>query len=214
MPRLVLVKHNEVPPESGDIMGYRYTHPETGHISHARDIPSWLEAINKYRSDNGFSVVDPADCINQLCQLLPQGWCKYETGERPSWYVNTRLGVMDVLRGTQALANFIVSRMKVVDKTLASQRALTCSRCYFNVDTAGCAPCVGLAEAVVNISGDNKTPSDPSLKSCAVCSCSVRAKVWMPIDTIAKSTTEEQMQRFPDFCWQKREINAMSTESK
>lgn len=204
--RLVIVKRLECPPD-----GYRFTHPETGHKSFSLDKRSWLQAIYKYRADNGFPQVDPADCIDQLCKLLPPGWCAYESGEKPSWYINTRLGVRDVMRGTKAMAQFIIAGAPLVSKEKAAERALVCSRCYFNVPISGCSPCVGLSSAILAISGANKTPSDASLRSCAVCACSTKAKVWMPTEIIAKSTTEEQMQRFPDFCWQRQELSGIDS---
>lgn len=207
--KLVLVKHNETPPDY-----FRFTHPETGHVTQEAFIKDWLKAIAKYREDNQFPPISAEDCIDQFCKLLPDGWCRYENGVKPEWFVNTRLGVWDVLRGTKAMGDFIVAGMPLVDKDLAASRAQTCSRCYFNVPTQGCAPCVGLASAILSISGANKTPSDASLKSCACCSCSVAAKVWIPAEIINKSTTAEQMHRFPDFCWQKKEIESLSEDGK
>lgn len=207
MPRLILVKKNEVPPESGDIMGFRYVHPETGHISHSRDIGSWMEAINKYRVDNGFPAVDQAEAIDQLCKILPPGWCKYETGERPAWYVNTRLGVMDIFNGTKVLTNFFLAGMPLVDKDLAASRSAICARCPYNVATAGCAPCIGLNGLVEGIGGSIKTPSDSSLKSCAICKCGNLAQTRLPIEILAKGVEVDHLQKFPkDFCWKISEL--------
>lgn len=208
--KLTLTVRNETPPDY-----FRFTHPETGHVSQCSDMGGWLAAINKYRSDNQFPPVSPEDAIDQLCKLLPPGWCEYEeNGQKPPWFINTRLGVRDVLNGLKALTRFVISGAPLVSKEKAAERALTCSRCYFNVPISGCSPCIGLSSAILAISGANETPSDASLKSCACCACPTKAKVWLPIEIIAKSTTDEQMRKFPDFCWQKKEILALSEDAK
>lgn len=204
--KLKLISHREVPPD-----GYRFTHPETGHKTESTDERAWLKAIKKYREDNGFPPIEEADIWDQFCKLLPPGLCVYDDGSKPAWFVTTRLGVRDVMRGTKAMAQFIFSGMALVSKEKADERAQICSRCYFNVPISGCAPCVGLASAILAISGANKTPSDASLRSCAVCACSTKAKVWLSNEIIAKSTTEEQMQRFPDFCWQRKELSGIDS---
>lgn len=206
--KLVLVKHNEVPPESGGIMGYRYTHPETGHISHARDVDGWKQAIDKYRSDNGFPPIEMADAVDQLCKLLPRGWCKYSDGTKPSWFVNTRLQVGDLVNGTKVLAGFIYKGMPLVSKELAESRSETCARCPFNVDISGCQPCSDLAAIVISIGGDLKTKSDPSLKHCAICLCSNLAQTRVPIDILRRGVTPEMADKFKsvDWCWKAKEL--------
>lgn len=186
--------------------GYRFTHPETGHKTESTDERAWLKEIKKYREDNGFAPIDEADIYHQFCQLLPPGWCQYESGEKPAWFVDTRLGVREILRGTKVLASFIVAGMPLVSKELAESRSATCAKCYFNVPISGCSPCVGLASLTESMGGSIKTSSDALLKSCAVCLCHTRAKTRMPIDIIAKFTTDEEMEKFPEFCWVKREV--------
>jgi hypothetical protein len=43
------------------------------------------------------------------------------------------------------------------------------------------------------------------LNMCRICGCCVRLKVWTPIQHIADHTTPEQLEKYPAFCWIKKE---------
>jgi hypothetical protein len=207
--KLVLNDRKSVPPD-----GYRFTHPETGHKTENTDWKAWLKAIRKYREDNRFPIIEEADIWDQFCKLLPPGHCTYESGEKPSWHINTRLGVRDVLNGTKVLASFFVAGMPLVSKELAESRSATCSRCYFNIGMSGCSPCVGLQGMIESIGGKIKTRADASLESCAVCKCSNLAQTRLPIEILAKGVTEDQLEKYPkDFCWKIQELMALSAQS-
>jgi hypothetical protein len=203
--RLKLISHHrEVPPD-----GYRFTHPETGHKTESTDERAWLKSIRKYREDNGFVPIDEADIYDQFCKLLPPGWCVYENGNRPTWFVDTRLGVREILNGTKVMASLLVAGMPLVSKEKAAERALICSRCYYNVPISGCAPCLGLSSLIERIGGDIKTPSDASLKSCAICICSNKAQTRLPIEILAKGVDAEMLTKFKSvpFCWKGQELS-------
>jgi hypothetical protein len=200
--KLVLVDHRITPPD-----GFRFTHPETGHVSFSLDETAWFKAIEKYRTDNGFPLIDRADIFDQFCKLLPPGLCRYDNGDKPAWYVNTRLRVSDILRGTKALTQFVVAGFPTVNKELAASRSAICARCPFNVPISGCQPCVGLSSLIVSIGGSIKTPADVSLKTCAVCLCSNLAQTRLPIELLAKTVTTDQIEKYPrDFCWKIAEL--------
>lgn len=211
--KLRMVKRMECPPESGGKMGFRYTHSEDGHISHARDERSWLKAISQHCRDNGYAPVAPEDAFDQLCKLLPPGWCRYENGENPKWFVEMRITVWDVLRGTKVLLAELMAGAPLVDKQLAISRSLACSRCPFNVPISGCAPCVGLSSLIETVGGVIKTPSDPVLKSCIICGCSNRAQTRLPIEILAKGVTPEQRTQYATvpFCWKGNELAAIDS---
>lgn len=199
--KLKLVHHGgEVPPD-----GYRFVHPETGHKSASTDERAWLKDIKKYREDNGFPPIDEADVYDQFCKLLPPGWCAYEDGSRPQWFVNTRLGVQDVLNGTKVLASFLLAGMPLVSPELAESRSVTCARCPFNVQISGCSPCVGLQSLIEQIGGSIKTSADASLQSCAICKCSNRAQTRLPIELLKRGMTDDQADKWPSFCWKANE---------
>jgi hypothetical protein len=45
------------------------------------------------------------------------------------------------------------------------------------------------------------TPSDAALKSCDVCKCINRLKVWCPLSHIVAKTKAEILSAFPAQCW-------------
>lgn len=200
-PRLKLAITDQCVPDK-----FRFTHPISGYFISSFDKDAWLGKIKKHCEDNGYPPVDPADAIDQLCHLLPPGWCSYESGEKPAWFVETRLTVWDVLNGTQTLASFMLHGMQLVSKELAESRSDCCAKCFYNVQIAGCSPCIGLYQLIENIGGSIKTQSDSSLLQCAVCKCSTKAKTRMRIEDIEKGTTQEHMERFPSFCWVRNEV--------
>lgn len=52
---------------------------------------------------------------------------------------------------------------------------------------------------------DLSTIHDEQLGVCGVCSCPLKSKVWTPIEHIKKNTSAETMEKFPEFCWIKKE---------
>lgn len=50
------------------------------------------------------------------------------------------------------------------------------------------------------------TAFDHSLNVCDVCGCCLQLVIWTPIDRIKEHTTKEQISKFPNYCWQKIEV--------
>lgn len=50
------------------------------------------------------------------------------------------------------------------------------------------------------------TPHDENLAMCSACGCCMSVKIWVPIKHVKAHTTPEMMEKFPPYCWQKREI--------
>src|SRR5258705_10206854 len=104
----------------------------------------------------------------------------------------------DVLRGTQTIADWAVHGLKHVDQTLAAARADVCSRCYYNVQIAGlCGGCQDLSNLAAKVTLGRRTCSEPLLKPCRVCKCSLAVKVWVPLQTVRAHTPEYQLQELP-----------------
>ncbi len=91
-----------------------------------------------------------------------------------------------------------------VAQALANKRAAICVACPMNVqgDWFTVAP-AELIKSTLEGRKDLKleTPSDAFLKSCNVCKCLMRLKVWVPLDFITKNTKPEIMAEFPGNCW-------------
>ena len=91
-----------------------------------------------------------------------------------------------------------------VEQALADKRAAICATCPKNVEGSWytVAPAT-LIKETLEARKDLKleTPSDSQLKSCAVCKCLMRLKVWVPLQYITANTKPEIMAEFPQWCW-------------
>lgn len=206
MNRLTLIQSNECPPDQ-----YRYRFREDGYLVKCFSYGGWLERIRAHRQMNGYPESDDwkEEAEDQLCRLLPPGWCRQVTGEPPEWYINSRIGIEDVLRGTRVLAAFVADGMPLVSRTVAAERASICSTCPFASSVEGCSICVGLSNVVEEVVGGQQLQTDAVLdnKSCLVCKCSARAQPWVPVEYLSRGVTNEMLAQFPtDYCWKRKEI--------
>lgn len=205
--RLRLLQHTECPP---DEFRYRFT---DGYTVKCFNYDGWLARIAAHRRNNGYVKLDDwiAEAEDQLCRILPAGWCEQETGAPPEFYLDARMTLDDVLNGTKVLASFVGQGMPLVSRDVAEARGKTCAGCYAAVSIPGCSPCVGLASLVADIAGAEPLTSDPFLenKSCAVCKCSARAQIWLPIELLAKGVPDEMLPKFPEWCWKKKGVEQL-----
>lgn len=107
-------------------------------------------------------------------------------------------------QGTAVVLDWLTSGGPPVAQDLANKRASVCVTCPRNVDGSWytVAP-AELIKATLESRKDLKleTPSDAQLKSCDVCKCLMRLKVFVPLDFIVKNTKPEIMAEFPAHCW-------------
>lgn len=115
--------------------------------------------------------------------------------------------VADIKRaaqGTAVVLDWLQSGGPPVAQDLANKRAAVCVACPRNVPghwyTEAPAEIIKASlEARKDLS--LATPHDASLKSCDVCKCLMRLKVWTPLDFIVKNTRPEVLGEFPPHCW-------------
>lgn len=202
---LKLTRKNECPPDQ-----FRFKFREDGYVVKCFDYGGWLTRLQEHRHFNGYPTPENwiAEAEDQLCKLLPPGWCMQETGDPPQWYIDARLSMADVIRGTAVLGTFMIQGMPLVDKEVAAARGAICAGCPFAMTVEGCGACAGLSNAIADIAGRDTLPSDTILanKSCGVCKCAARAQIWLPADILNKGVTDLMMQQFPDYCWKRNEL--------
>jgi hypothetical protein len=198
-----LLEPNTVPPD-----GFKYFQAETKTWIRASDYHNLFQNVRDHRSANNLPLGTfwEQEVENQLCEGLPPGFCKQVMpGEMRN--VFGRITWDQVVSGTQTLANWFASGLKHVDQALADKRAAVCAGCYFNVQiSGGCGSCGHLQNLAARLTGGRKTSSDFWLKACSVCRCSLQAKVWLPIESIDAGTSAEMLNNYPNFCWQRKEL--------
>lgn len=189
--------------------GYSYLQTETRTRLTAPTLRLTAETVITHRQNNGLPVGSLDEVMieieNQICATAPPGTCRDVQGQVVMAGVN--LSLEDVKRGTATLVDWFLHGKKKVEKPLAEERARICSSCYANKDPEGCGSCAAgaLREIADKIVGGDSTAHDGFLKSCAYCSCVLKAKVWLPVDVIRRHTPSEQQARLPEYCWIRKE---------
>lgn len=107
-------------------------------------------------------------------------------------------------QGTAVVIDWLRSGGAPVEQALADKRAEICVGCPYNEE--GNWYTTAPAEIIKETLEQRKeltlaTPFDDRLKSCHVCRCLNRLKVWVPISHIQKQTKPEVMAEFPSHCW-------------
>jgi hypothetical protein len=200
----------EVPPDR-----LRYKAPD-GHTIEATDRFVWYSKIKKHYADNGIPLPENIEALaqDQLCRILPPGWCRHEDGTGFAG-INVRLELGDLFRGMEILTTVATSSEPLVSQEVAEERAAKCAACPANVPVAGCLPCMGMPNLIVKIKGAHTTKADPFLKTCACCKCLLTAKVWVKPEILAKAddpTIRAQMRGMPD-CWAVQEIDKLESQA-
>jgi hypothetical protein len=199
----VLNNRDLAPPEltSGD--SFRFTHPETMHVSAASEYYTWQERIRDHRKANNLPPISAATVEDQLCKQLPPEWCSHAENNR-AW-VNTRFSWGDIVTGAVAYVKLAVSGFQTVSQPEADRRARICAGCFLNVNAQGCGACGKMGELITGDIAKKKTQFDAALKACAACLCPNRATVHFPLEILeAADPNDEKQPLFTDFCWRKK----------
>lgn len=207
-----VIERNTVPPG-----GWRYLQAETRTWILAPDYDELFSRVKLHREANNV----PLDQFwrekveDQICQIMPPGTCKKEPGSQLGEVRNIigRVTWDQVYNGTTTFVSWALKKFALVDQALANERGNVCSRCYFNVGVSGtCGSCGALQNLAGAFTRGRVTANDHWLKACAVCACSLRVKVWAPIESIAAGTPNTDLPRYPDFCWIRKEVQEYRKE--
>jgi len=178
----------------------RYTDPDTGAVFTGETAKSIVKQVVNHRVNTN-TPVDPdkvqMEVEDYICSQLPT-WCQRqrEPGKIKKEYTRE-----DVLAFVAAVSGTIEAG-GVVDQQTAEKRADVCLQCPYNQKLAGCDGCNGIASTVFNLIGARRVRNMGSLRSCGICGCALKAKIWVP-DNVLKDTARIQnnMEDFPSWCW-------------
>ena len=110
--------------------------------------------------------------------------------------------------GIKILSEWLGAGGHIVERGLAQQRTDICLGCAFNqksnMVTASVSQAIRKHLALKNHL-QIRVAGEKSLHQCQICLCEMRLKVHVPIEFVQKTITEEERQKFPDYCWQKTE---------
>jgi hypothetical protein len=196
-PRLHLIRENTVPPN-----GFRYFQPETKVWVRASTLHSLEREVVKHRTANHLPIGSDlaGEIEQQLCEALGPEWCE---GPTPA-SSKTRTAWRAIVQGTTTLVDWAIKGGRKVSADEADQRAAICAKCPENREV-NCLPCNAQRLAdVMGLFPTEPIPHGKFLKSCAICSCMLEKKVWVPLDILYPHIPESQMQQLPPHCWVKK----------
>jgi len=189
--------------------GYQWKDPDTGTLINSRCYDVFVGRVNAHRDGNGLPRVTEAEMQHQNCsRLAPSAFANFCISDAPSPLSidSVRLHASDIARGTMAILRFKMAGSPLVAKEEAERRAAICIGCPFN--TTYRMPCAGmcgeLLDVVQALVGGERTSRDGDLHACAVCKCSLAAKVHVPLDILRKSDTPEIAEAYPENCWMRQ----------
>lgn len=143
---------------------------------------------------------------DQICRSVPGGWCNEHgvpvhsgTQGGPGWF----LDFTAMRQGTETLLRWALGGAQHVPQAEAERRGSICTSCQYNQMAVGCTSCnmPAITNLINQIRGGRQTRNDQSLQACSLCSCSLKAKVWLPLKPLRDSTPAAQMAAFPPHCW-------------
>lgn len=184
----------------------RWVPPAASHPYGHTSMFDLMDELRKHYAANHIEMPPNIGSLieSQICAHLPGGWCNevgvpVHSAVTPSSYMTFHA----LKEGTETLLRWLGGGMKFVDQAEADRRAQICIGCHWNLPAAGCTSCnmPALHRLIDTVRGNHRTPFDSALNACGVCSCSLKAKVFFPKETLRH--TEVQRQSFPDFCWAK-----------
>lgn len=172
---------------------FLFKDPDTAFVYKANTLHDLTQYIISYRQQNDLPPIDhlPDVLENYLCSL-PQNQGACERAE-------LKRGFMQWARGGIALLRYVVFKEKA-PKAEADRRALICAKCPHNTfpDKKGFIKWAD-ETAMIQTGGEQSTHNS-LLGNCEVCSCNMRAKVFIKKENI--SLSERERTALPKFCWQ------------
>ena len=134
----------------------------------------------------------------------PPSFFQKSSSQLSSRVVAVAADIKRAAQGTAVVLDWLTSGGAPVAQELANKRASICVSCPKNVQ--GSWYTVAPAELIRETLSARKeltleTPHDGQLKSCDVCKCLMRLKVWTPLEFIVSKTKPEIMGEFPNHCW-------------
>jgi hypothetical protein len=180
----------------------KYIDAETGIMVKGQTLKLLVSRMTAELQTIGLPIPEDLEqrILNQISKAAPH-CCTYINEDAPNITTKKKFTITDVKAFVKSVEGTITSG-GVVDQATAEERTNICMRCPYNTNLPGCEGCSGIANLVFKIIGARKTDNMGTLKQCGVCGCSLKAKVWVPQDTVKQTAqVQNNMNDFPDWCW-------------
>ena len=114
------------------------------------------------------------------------------------------------LDGGRIISDWIGDGNHPVSQEAAQSRANICLECEHNQPRVGMVESVAVAiKEQVDLKNalDLTVSGELALKTCNVCDCPLRLKVWIPLSYQTKYMKADELRNFPAHCWLRTETN-------
>ncbi len=186
--------------------GWRYRVPETGQTFRGVSEYQLLTELQAHYRANQIQQPDletlKASIEHFVCEQEPD-YCTDAHGQPHPPKGGRFHGFHEVIQGTRTIGAWLLAGAPMVEQQVADARARTCVGCPQNDEPQGCSTCNAkdMRNLVEKLVGKRRTVVDDYLKSCRVCTCLLKAKVWFPLDRLLPYMLPEQISRLPSNCW-------------
>lgn len=112
-------------------------------------------------------------------------------------------------KGAEILSDWLGSGGITESPSTAQSRADCCLKCPKNVKGNFVAEAVAKAireQVRFKNHMQLRVAGEKELGTCDVCQCVNRLKIWVPLESIRKYTSAEELSQFPDNCWLVKEL--------
>lgn len=176
---------------------FRWVDPDTQRKFTASNLKSLVQLIVSYRAQNKLAPIEHLEQVleNYLCGL-PENCGKCQPKPLPRSFTQYLKG------GIALLKNMYYSDQNMVDQPTAEERALTCTRCPFNVFPDRGMFIKWSDDIALATVGDRKVTAQQHLGNCEVCSCPLRAKVWYKGEFGLTAEQKQLITAVTPACWQ------------
>lgn len=115
---------------------------------------------------------------------------------------------MALPKGARVIAEWLGEGGVAVGVQKSQYRADTCLTCPHNRRSGVLTPMVANAirdHLEVKNKIGLRARGEKKLFQCAVCLCDLKLKIHVPIENIRRHMIENELEAFPEYCWQKNE---------
>lgn len=181
-------------------LDWEFKDPDTGFEFRTTSRADLVKQIITYRINNQLDPIENLDLVinDYLCRLPSNAGNCRALSTLSRGFVATVKGGITLLK-SMAMKEF-------VSQEKADERSAVCVECPLNVfpDKRGF---IKYTDAVALHSiGKKRSSNHNKLGNCGVCSCVLKAKVWVTPENLG--TTAEEAAQFPDYCWVKKEFRS------
>lgn len=180
-----------------------FVDPDTRRVFEAPSYKALAEHVTSYRLQNEL------EAIRYLPQVIEDFWCRLPENMGKCQPMKLPRNLTTIVKGGVTLLWKKITG-GFVDETIANYRGRICSKCPFNVFPDKGPFLKWQDDAALVLTG--KSPAElkkistyhEQLGNCAVCTCNLKAKIWVtgPFDP----SSEEQEKMRTVQCWQLEEL--------